>query len=74
VDLLEQLADVGLSDTTLRGLNDHATIGSEPTRQSDALDSELLQVGLRGMCRGITLAHRSSCPLLSEEGRVTVRG
>ena len=38
----EQLADVGQSDLALRGLNDHASTRSGPTRQSDARDSELL--------------------------------
>ena len=38
----EQLADVGRSDPALRGLNDYASTGSGPTRQSDARDSELL--------------------------------
>ena len=38
----EQLADVGRSDPALRGLNDHATTGSGPTRQFNARDSKLL--------------------------------
>ena len=40
VVLLEQLADVGRRDPALRlsGLNDHASTGSGPTRQPDALD------------------------------------
>ncbi len=42
--LLEQLADVGRSDIALRRQNNHATIWSRPTRQSEAQDSELLQV------------------------------
>ena len=44
----EQLAGVGRSDPALRGLNDHATTGSGPTRQSDALDSEPLHVSVAG--------------------------
>ena len=46
----EQLADVGRSDLELRGLNDYASTGSGPTRQSDARDSEPLHVlaSLRG--------------------------
>ena len=39
---MEQLADVGRSEPAESGLNDHATIGSGPTRQFYALDSELL--------------------------------
>ena len=39
-----QLADVGRSDLELRGLNDYASTGSGPTRQSDARDSEPLLV------------------------------
>jgi hypothetical protein len=46
VGLLEQLADVGLSDPALRGLNSHDTSGSGPTRQSDARDSEPLHVSV----------------------------
>jgi hypothetical protein len=34
VGRLEKLADVGRSDPALRGLDDHATTGSGPTRQS----------------------------------------
>ena len=51
VGRMEQLADVGRSDPALRGLNDHATTGSGPTRQSDARDSELPCVSRRGTCR-----------------------
>ncbi len=39
---MELLADVGRSDPAASGLNDHATSGNGPTRQSDARDSELL--------------------------------
>ena len=42
----EQLADVGRSDPALRGLNDYASTGSGPTRQSDARDSEPLHVSV----------------------------
>ena len=43
----EQLADVGRSDPALSGLNGHAArAGSGPTRQSDARDSEPLQVSV----------------------------
>ena len=42
----EQLADVGRSDLELRGLNDYASTGSGPTRQSDARDSEPLHVSV----------------------------
>ncbi len=57
VGRLEQLTDVGRSDPALSGLNDHATTGSGPTRQSGARDSELLQVsrhvqGHRFLTRG----------------------
>ena len=49
----EQLADVGQSDPALRGLNDHASTGSGPTYQSDALDLKLLvsvDVARAGYC------------------------
>ena len=39
---MEQLADVGRSDSMARGLNDYAISGSGPTRQSNAQDLELL--------------------------------
>ena len=42
----EQLADVGRSDLALRGLNNYASTGSGPTRQSDARDSEPLLVSV----------------------------
>ena len=42
----EQLADVGRSNPALRGLNDHATTGSGPTRPSDARDSEPVQLSV----------------------------
>ena len=44
----EQLADVGRSDPTLRGLNDYASAGSGPTRQSNARDSRPLHVSVAG--------------------------
>jgi hypothetical protein len=37
---------VGRSDPALRGLNDYASTGSGPTRQSDARDSEPLLVSV----------------------------
>ena len=49
------LAGVGRSDPALRGLNDHATTGSWPTRQSDARDSEPLQVPVAGARTGYLL-------------------
>ena len=42
VGRLEQLADVGRSEPAASRLNDYATIGSGPMRQSDARDSEPL--------------------------------
>ena len=36
------------SDLELRGLNDYASTGSGPTRQSDARDSEPLLVSVAG--------------------------
>ena len=48
MSLSEQLADVGRSDLELRGLNDYASTGSGPTRQSDARDSEPLHVSVAG--------------------------
>jgi hypothetical protein len=39
---LEQLAGVGRSELEESGLNDYDTMGSGPTRQSDARDSEPL--------------------------------
>ena len=42
----KQLVDVGRSDLELRGLNDYASTGSGPTRQSDARDSEPLHVSV----------------------------
>jgi hypothetical protein len=52
--------------------DDHTTIGSGQARQSDARDSELLQVSRRGMSRVIALTNH--CTLLSEACRVTVLG
>ena len=52
VDRAEQLADVGRSDPALSGLNDHATAGSKPTRQSDAQDSKPLHVSVAGARAG----------------------
>jgi hypothetical protein len=49
---VEQLADVGRSDPELRGLNDHASTGSGPTRQSDARDSKPLHVSVAGTRAG----------------------
>ena len=46
------LADVGRSETALRGVNDYAFTGSEPTRQSDARDSEPLHVSVAGARAG----------------------
>ena len=60
VGRLEQLADVGRSDLPLRGLNDHATTGSGPMRQSDARDSEPLLVSVDVACVG----YCSDYPLL----------
>ena len=37
---------MGRSDLELRGLNDYASTGSGPTRQSDARDSEPLLVSV----------------------------
>ena len=42
----EQLADVGRGNLALRGLNDYASTGSGPTRQSDARGSEPLLVSV----------------------------
>ena len=44
---MEQLADVDRSEPAASGLNDYATIGSGPMRQSDARDSELLVFSTR---------------------------
>ena len=66
----EQLADVGRSDLELRGLNDHASTGSGPTRQSDARDSEPLHVS-------VDVARAGYCfdyPLLPKAHRLPVRG
>ena len=44
---------MGQSDPALRGLNDHASTGSGPTYQSDALDLKLLvsvDVARAGYC------------------------
>ena len=49
---LEQLADVGRIDPAQSELNDHATTGSGPTRQSDARDSEPLLVSVAGARAG----------------------
>ncbi len=51
VGRLEQLAEVDRSEPAVSGLNDHATTGSGPTRQSDARDSELLVFRRRGTGR-----------------------
>ena len=51
----EQLADAGRSDLELRGLNDYASTGSGPTRQSDARDSEPLHVSVAGARAGSLL-------------------
>ena len=51
----EQLADVGLSDPALRGLNDYATTGSGQTHQSDARDSEPPQMSVAGARAGYFL-------------------
>ena len=40
----EQLTDAGRSDSALRGLNNHATTFSGPTRQFDTRDSKHLSV------------------------------
>ena len=56
----EQLADVGRSDPALRGLNDYASTGSGPTRQSDARDSEPLLVSVDVARAGYCF----DCPLL----------
>ena len=45
---LEQLSNVGRNYLTLSGLNDHATTGSGPTRQSVARDSEPLHLSVAG--------------------------
>ena len=47
--------DVGRRDLALRGLNDYASTWSGPTRQSDALDSELMQVSVAGALAGSLL-------------------
>ncbi len=39
---MEQLADVGWSDPTASGLDDHATSGNGQTRHSNGWDSEPL--------------------------------
>ena len=39
----------------LSGLNDHASTGSGPTRQSDAWDSELLHVSVAWVLAGYLL-------------------
>ncbi len=74
VGRLEQLSDVPVdrSDPAIRGLTDHATTGSGPTRQSYARDAELLQVSRRGMCRVIALTN--CCSFLSEAGCVKQYG
>ena len=43
------------SDLELRGLNDYASTGSGPTRQSDARDSEPLHVSAAGARAGSLL-------------------
>ena len=43
---------MGRSDLALCGLNDYASTGSGPTRQSDARDSEPLQVSVAGARAG----------------------
>ena len=49
----EQLADVGRSDLERRNtLNDYASTGSGPKRQSDARDSEPLHVSVAGARAG----------------------
>ncbi len=55
---MEQQADsdVGQSKTAASGLNDHATTGSGPTRQSDARDSDLLVFSRQGTGRVTTIA------------------
>ena len=58
---LEQRADAGRSDFELRGLNDYASTGSGPTRQSDARDSEPLPVSVDVARAGYCSDH----PLLS---------
>jgi hypothetical protein len=52
VGRLEQLADVGRSESVLRGLNNHASTGSGQTRQSDARDSEPRLVSVAGARAG----------------------
>ena len=47
--------DVGRNDLELRGLNDYASTGSGPTRQSDARDSEPLHVSVAGERAGYLL-------------------
>ena len=46
---------MGQSDLVLRGLNDYASTGSGPTRQSDARDSALLHVSVAGAQAGYLL-------------------
>ena len=64
----EQLADVGRSDLELRGLNDYASTGNGPTRQSDARDSESLLVSVAVARAG----YCSDYPLLLFNLRSTV--
>ncbi len=71
----EQLVGVGRSDPALRGLNDHATSGRGPTRQSNARDSEpLLVVSCWGTCLVLLLSDISvyffyGMPTLEVQGR-----
>ena len=46
---------MGRSDLELRGLNDYASTGSGPTRQSDARDSEPLHVSVAWALAGYLL-------------------
>ena len=72
----EQLADLSRSDLALRGLNDYASTGSGPTRQSDARDSEPLHVSVAGTRAGSLLLDSRSFFLcdadLSEVSRQNV--
>jgi hypothetical protein len=80
VGRLEQLADVGKSESAQSGLNDYASTGSGPTCQSDARDSQESQPRLvsvacaEARAEGTFLASTDRCSFLSEAVRVTVWG